>query len=58
MIKELAGMPPGVTGFEISGKVQAEDYRDVVLPAVEQAAANGDVRFLCPRSLKTAFCNH
>ncbi len=46
MIKELSGLPPGVTGFEIAGKVQAEDYRDVVLPAVEQAATNGEVRFI------------
>jgi hypothetical protein len=45
MIEELSGLPPGVTGFEISGKVSAEDYRDVVLPAVERAAANGDVRY-------------
>jgi hypothetical protein len=46
MIKELSGLPTGVTGFEISGKVGAEDYRDVVVPAVERAAAKGEVRFL------------
>jgi hypothetical protein len=46
MIKQLSGLPAGVTGFEISGKVQAEDYRDVVVPAVLQAAAKGEVRFL------------
>jgi hypothetical protein len=46
MISELSGLPPGVTGFEIEGKVKAEDFRDVVLPAVERAAANGDVRFV------------
>src|SRR6202046_3002223 len=46
MIKELNEMPPGVIGFEASGKLRAEDYRDVVLPALEQAAAGGDVRFL------------
>jgi len=46
MITELQGLPDGVTGFEISGKVRAEDFRDVVLPAVERAAASGDVRFL------------
>ena len=33
-------------GFEASGKLAAEDYRDVVLPAVERAAKTGDVRFL------------
>jgi hypothetical protein len=46
MIKELSDMPAGVIGFETSGKVEAEDYRDVVVPAVERAAKAGDIRFL------------
>jgi hypothetical protein len=46
MLKELSDMPEGVIGFEASGKLQAEEYRDVVLPALERAAANGDVRFV------------
>ena len=46
MIKELSGMPAGVIGFEASGKMRAEDYRDVVLPALERAAAAGEVRFV------------
>jgi hypothetical protein len=46
MIKELSGMPSGVIGFEVAGKIQAEDYRDVVLPAIERAAKTGEVRFL------------
>ena len=46
MIKELSDMPAGVIGFEASGKMQAEDYRDVVLPALERAAAAGEVRFV------------
>ena len=46
MIKALSGMPPGVIGFEATGKLRAEDFRDAVLPALEQAAAGGDVRFL------------
>jgi hypothetical protein len=46
MIKMLDGMPEGVIGFEAGGKLEAEDYRDVVLPALERAAAAGDVRFL------------
>jgi hypothetical protein len=46
MITELSGLPSGVIGFEASGKIAAEDYRDVVLPAVEQAAKAGDVRFV------------
>jgi SpoIIAA-like len=46
MIKELSGLPPGVIGFEASGTLRAEDYRDVVMPALERAAAAGDVRFV------------
>ncbi len=46
MIKKLSDMPPGVIGFEASGKLHAEDYRDVVLPAIERAATVGDVRFV------------
>jgi hypothetical protein len=46
MIEELSGLPDGVIGFEASGKLAAEDYRDVLLPALERAAKNGDVRFV------------
>ena len=46
MIRMLNDVPAGVVGFEVSGKIQAEDYRDVVVPAVERAAEAGDVRFL------------
>ncbi|MBV9580341.1 MAG: STAS/SEC14 domain-containing protein [Chloroflexi bacterium] len=46
MLKELPGMPAGVIGFEVSGTVRAEDYRDVVIPALERAAREGDVRFV------------
>ena len=46
MISELDGLPASVIGFEASGRIAAEDYRDVVLPALEQATRTGDVRFL------------
>jgi len=46
MIKGLACLPDGVIGFEASGKLRAEDYRDVILPALERAAASGEVRFV------------
>jgi hypothetical protein len=46
VITELADMPAGVIGFEAGGRLQAEDYRDVVLPALERAAAAGEVRFV------------
>jgi SpoIIAA-like len=46
MIKELADLPPGVIGFEVSGVVHTDDYRGVVLPAVQRAAAAGEIRFV------------
>jgi hypothetical protein len=44
MIKVLTGLPDGVIGFETDGKVHAEDYRDVLIPEVEKAAAAGPLR--------------
>jgi SpoIIAA-like len=44
LIKELTDLPSGVIGFEASGTLHAEDYRDVLLPAVERAATGGDIR--------------
>jgi hypothetical protein len=44
MIKELTDLPPGVLGFETSGKLQADDYRDVLAPAITKAAENGELR--------------
>jgi hypothetical protein len=46
MIKKLSDMPAGVIGFEASGMLRAEDYRDVVLPALERAAAGGEIKFV------------
>ena len=46
MIKELTGLPAGVIGFEVADTIKAEDYRDVILPALERAAASGEVRFV------------
>ena len=43
MIKELRGLPPGVIGFEAAGTLHAEDYRDVILPVLERAAASSEV---------------
>ncbi|MFE9426871.1 STAS/SEC14 domain-containing protein [Kitasatospora sp. NPDC006697] len=46
MIKELEDLPDGVIGFETGGTLEAEDYRDVVIPAIEHAASEGEVRFV------------
>jgi hypothetical protein len=44
MIKELSDLPLGVIGFEVAGKLRAEDYRDVLRPSIERAAAQGPIR--------------
>jgi hypothetical protein len=46
VIKAVNALPAGVIGFEVAGKIEAEDYRDVVLPALERAAQSGEVRFM------------
>jgi hypothetical protein len=42
MIRVLDGMPEGVLGFEASGKLTAEDYTDVLAPALQAAAMGPD----------------
>jgi hypothetical protein len=44
MIKPLEDLPDGVIGFESAGKLEAQDYRDVLIPAIEKAAEQGKVR--------------
>ncbi len=47
MIRLLSGMPPGVLGLEAIDDVEEEDYRDVVVPAVDAAIAeHGKVRLV------------
>jgi hypothetical protein len=46
MIKELSDLPPGVVGFEVAGTLRAEDYRDVVLPALQRAYGSDEYRFV------------
>ena len=46
MIKELSDLPDGVVGFEASGRLNAEDYRDVVLPVLRRAYAGDEFRFV------------
>jgi stage II sporulation SpoAA-like protein len=41
MIESLEGMPPGVIGLRASGKVSAEDYKQVLAPTLESALAEG-----------------
>ena len=46
MLQEIPDLPPGVIGFEVSGRLEADDYRTTLLPALEAAAATGDVRLV------------
>ena len=38
----MTGLPPGVLGFEVNGELHADDYRNVLLPAVEAAIRAGE----------------
>ena len=47
MIRLLGGMPVGVLGLEAIDDVEEEDYRNVVVPAVDAAIAeHGKVRLV------------
>jgi hypothetical protein len=46
MFTPLTDLPDNVIGFEVSGKVEAADYKDVLLPALHDAAARGEVRIV------------
>jgi hypothetical protein len=46
MITLLEDLPDGVVGLRASGEVTAEDYRDVMVPALDEALARGGVRLL------------
>ncbi len=46
MLKLIEDLPDGVVGVEAHGKVTAEDYENVLVPAVEAARKDGKVRLL------------
>jgi hypothetical protein len=46
LIKPLTDLPDGVIGFEVSGEIRPEDFRDVVLTAINRAAEKGKIRLL------------
>ena len=41
MISIISDLPAGIVGFEASGEVSAEDYRQALDPLVEQATSGG-----------------
>ena len=46
MMQVLGDLPEGVVGIEASGTLRAEDYRDVLLPAIQAGARAGDLRVM------------
>ena len=46
MIERLDGMPTGTLGFRATGEVTADEYRDLLLPAMRAAAEAGEVRMV------------
>jgi len=43
MIEPLPDLPPGVLGFEAVGEVHGDDYRTVLRPSLDEAAAAGQI---------------
>lgn len=46
MIKLIEHLPAGIVGVEASGKVTDDDYREVLVPALQEALARKDVKLL------------
>lgn len=47
MIERMADMPAGTVGFRVTGEVDRDDYRDVLVPELHRAlAAGGPLRTL------------
>jgi SpoIIAA-like len=46
VIERLEGMPEGTIGFRATGRLSRDEYRDVLLPPMQEAAEAGEVRLL------------
>ena len=44
MLVPITDLPASVIGFDVSDALTTEDYRDVLLPALQRAAEVGEVR--------------
>ncbi len=42
MLEQLTDLPDGVIGFTAVGKMHSDDYKDVLIPAIEATLARGD----------------
>lgn len=47
MIETVPGAPPGVYAFRVVGEITADDYRDVLNPAIEAMDRAGGIRSVC-----------
>jgi SpoIIAA-like len=47
VLQPISGLPDGLIGFEATGKIEASDYRDVLMPAIGQLIEQGrDIRIV------------
>jgi hypothetical protein len=46
MVEKIEDVPAGVVGFRASGKLTSDDYREVLEPALREAAESGEIRML------------
>jgi SpoIIAA-like len=46
MVERIDEMPAGTVGFRASGKLTRDDYREVLEPALTEAAESGEIRML------------
>jgi hypothetical protein len=46
MVKRIDDMPPGTVGFQASGKLTLDDYRETLEPVLREAAESGEIRML------------
>jgi hypothetical protein len=46
VIESLDGMPDGTIGFRATGRVTADEYRELLLPSMRSAAEAGEVRMV------------
>jgi hypothetical protein len=46
LIERLEDMPAGTIGFRATGRVSGDEYHEVLLPAIQEAAAAGEIRLV------------
>src|SRR5215213_6325260 len=46
VVERIDDMPAGTIGFRASGKLTVEDYREVLVPGLQEAVDSGEVRLL------------